>query len=122
MTNQQDRPLHWYILPARTTVRWLRLISAKLSLGRKLRIGRNSYIGANALLQPPEFLTIGNNVAVGPNFFLQTNLEIGPETLISAHVAAIGNDHSFSDPSTSVFFSPRLPPSTIILEGNNLIG
>jgi acetyltransferase-like isoleucine patch superfamily enzyme len=37
-------------------------------------------------------------------------------------VSFIGNDHIFNNPDKTIFFSGRLPSSTIILEGDNLIG
>ena len=43
-------------------------------------------------------------------------------TQISSHVAIVGNDHRFDGASASVFAAGRLPPTTVVLEGDNLVG
>ena len=42
--------------------------------------------------------------------------------LISSNVAVIGNDHDHSDIDHTIFFSRRTAASTVVLEGDNLIG
>lgn len=42
--------------------------------------------------------------------------------LISSGVSFVGNDHRFDIPGKSIIWGGRLPASTIIVEGDNLIG
>jgi acetyltransferase-like isoleucine patch superfamily enzyme len=85
-------------------------------------MGNNVWFGAAADLHPPDFARFGDNVAVGRDFYLETNLEVGSDVLISSKVSFVGNDHRFDDPTKTVFWTGRLPPTTIHLEGDNLIG
>jgi acetyltransferase-like isoleucine patch superfamily enzyme len=47
---------------------------------------------------------------------------VGDDVLISSNVAIIGNDHDFSDPSLTVFSGGRLATSTVVIEGDTLVG
>jgi len=117
-----DRPIPSALALARALLRFCRHSILRIKLRGKLRLGIQSFIGPSATLHCPEFLHIGNRVGIGPRFLLQTNLEIGDDTLISADVAFVGNDHAFGDPKRTVFTNGRLGPNTIIMEGDNLIG
>ncbi len=124
MINKQrpDRPISSALVPVRSAVRALRLFCLKARFGRKLQMGKNVYFGCRALMVPPEFVRFGDNVALGSDFHLETNLVVGSDVLISSRVAIIGNDHRFDDPDTSIFWAGRYPPSTVYIEGDNLIG
>ena len=117
-----DRPAGGIKSKVRGVVRGIRITRHKAMLRGKLSTGENVIIGANAVLLPPNFLRIGDNVAIGRDFHLESNLEIGSEVLISSRVAIVGNDHSFSAPNKSVYWAGRNPPATAVLEGDNLIG
>ncbi|MGE0544875.1 MAG: DapH/DapD/GlmU-related protein [Dehalococcoidia bacterium] len=91
-------------------------------LGRKLQVGENVFFGANTVLLPPDFARFSKNVAVGRGFHLEANVAVGPDVLFSSHVAIIGNDHSFDDPSSSIYWQGRNEPSIVYIEGDNLIG
>lgn len=121
--NSSERPISPFLRPIRKIVRQLIHLRYKLFLRGKLReLGRESYIARGALLQPPEFLQIGDYVSIGPSFFLQTNLVVGEGSLISAHVSCVGHDHDFSEKGVLVSQGRRLPCCTVTLEGDNLIG
>lgn len=117
-----DRRLPSYLVHVRRVLRRARVACLQVKLGRKLVLGRNVYFGKSAVMQPPQFARFGDNVIVGANFFLQANLNVGSDVLISSKVSIVGNDHRFDDPTKSIYWSGRLPEATICLEGDNLIG
>lgn len=117
-----DKVISGPLKPLRAALRYTRMLRHKLSLRGKLTIGQNVFFGKRCYLSPPQFMRVGNNVAIGMAAFVETNLEIGDDVLISSQVSFVGNDHRFDDPEQTVFWAGRLPPSTIILEGDNLIG
>jgi len=51
-----------------------------------------------------------------------TNAVIGDDVMISSRVAFVGNDHSFDDPTMNIQSQGLLPPTTVRLMGNNLLG
>lgn len=117
-----ERPIPGFLHPLRNAFRSWRLAKARLRLRRRLTVGHNVVIGASSRLLPPDYLRIGNDVAIGADFHLEANLEIGSEVLISSRVAIIGRDHRFDDPSTSVYWAGRTQPGLVVIEGDNLIG
>lgn len=122
MSNQPDRPIPKYLRIIRELVRYKRKFLIRVRLRNRIRWGKNVMFGKKLELRPPEFISIGDNVSIGPWFLAETNVRIGSDVLISSKVSFIGNDHKFDIQNTSIFFSGRLPPSTVILEGDNLIG
>ncbi len=117
-----DKIISGPLKPIRNLLRASRLLRHKMSLRGKLTLGNNVFFGKRCYLAPPEFMHVGSNVAIGMGTFVETNLEIGDDVLISSLVSFVGNDHRFDDPNQSVYWAGRLPPSTVILEGDNLIG
>ena len=122
IAERPDKIIVGPLKPLRNIIRSLRLLSHKLRLGSKLVLGKNVFFGKHCYLAPPQFMRVGDNVAIGLSTFVETNLEIGNDVLISSHVSFVGNDHKFDDPDLSVYWAGRLPPSTVVLEGDNLIG
>jgi len=117
-----DRPIPMWQKPIRAFVRFCRGLYIKSIYGKKLAIGTNVNFGRYTEIRSPEFANFGNNVNIGPWFLTEANLDIGSDVLISSKVSCIGNDHAFDDKTKSIYFQGRLPASTIILEGDNLIG
>lgn len=122
MTSQPDRPIPVWLRPIRQMVRQWRFYLVRLRLRGKLSAGVNVTIGANSVLAIPEYIKLGNNVRIGRHFHVEANVDIGSDVLISSHVAMIGNDHRFDDPSSTVVFQGRNESATVILDGDNLIG
>ncbi len=87
-----------------------------------MTIGKNVHFARRLDLRPPHWLRIGNNVSFGQNVITEANLTVGDDTLISSFVAFVGNDHAFDDPNSTVYWQGRLPESSVVLEGDNLIG
>lgn len=106
----------------RFLVRWLRKSILFLKLKNKMEIGDNVSFGPNAILMVPQYAKIGDNFSCGANFFVQTNMLIGNDCLISSDVSFVGNDHTLDNPGMTAYWSGRKSPNTITLQGNNFIG
>ena len=117
-----DRPVSAPVRAVRSIVRRLRLLRLQAALGNRLSVGRNVSIGAAAVLLPPRRIRIGDDVSIGRDFHVETDLTIGPGVLISSRVAIVGRDHRFDDPARTVYWSGRLPPAAVIIEGDTLLG
>lgn len=117
-----DRPIPPALRLVRSGLRQLRIWRGRFqSLGR-LSYGPNFMIGPGCSFLAPDFIRIGANVSLGAGVVVESNVEIGDDTLVSSQVAFVGNDHDFSDPQATVFTGRRLPATTAILEGDHLIG
>lgn len=116
------REVAWALRPIRTMIRAWRRAKVMVRLGRRGSFGSNVIIGPSSAFRPPDFVRIGDDVGIGAEFYCETNLEVGSGVLISSRVAMVGRDHRFDDPDQTVFWAGRLPPVTITLEGDNLIG
>lgn len=118
-----DKPLGRPLSLLRSAVRNARWYSIILSnISKSITRGKNCYFGKNAEVYVPRLLRLGNNISFGSNLISQVNLIVGDDSLISSRVSFIGNDHELADPCHSAYFSGRLPPSTVILEGDNFVG
>lgn len=106
----------------RRFLREFRLIRLSVLLGSRLRVGRNVSFGAGAVLLPPSFAHFGDNVSIGRDFHLETNLHVGSDVLISSRVAIVGNDHTFDVRGTTIYWSGRRSAATVTIEGDNLLG
>lgn len=117
-----DRPLPRFLVPIREIIRAIRRMALKVRLRSKLKLGRNVSFGRAADLRPPAYAHFSDNVSVGKNLTVETNLKVGSDSLISSNVSFVGNDHLFDDSADTVYFAGRSTASTINLQGDNLIG
>lgn len=117
-----DRPLPAVLVPLRGLVRTLRVAALRMRTTASLQMGDNVSFGARSVLNAPNFIHLGDNIRVGRDFHLETNLTVGDDVLISSRVAIVGNDHPFDDPETTVFSQGRAPAHHVTLGGDNLIG
>lgn len=117
--DKKQNPLVSFI---RKSVRTVRILKLRIMCRRKVVFGCNAYIGKAADLYVPDFASVGDNVSIGGYFLSQVNFEIGSESLISSHVSFVGHDHDLNLNPESAYSSGRLPPSKVILEGNNFVG
>lgn len=106
----------------RALVRYIRMLKLKIKLRGKLTVGRNISIGPSARFMVPNNIKIGDNFSSGRNFFIQTNVDIGNDCLISSDVSFVGDDHHLNNKEMTAYWSGRKSASTINLEGNNFIG
>jgi acetyltransferase-like isoleucine patch superfamily enzyme len=88
----------------------------------QFKVGDNVNFGPSNVISSPDFFYIGNDFSSGRNFFVQTNVSIGDECLISSDVSFVGHDHYLNEKSMSAYFSGKAPASKVILKGNNFIG
>lgn len=116
------RPLANHLRPLRSLIRSARVVYLRARYNGAFEVGRNSWFGAGAVLAAPDFIHIGDDVAIGRDFHVEANLRIGDAVLVSSRVAIVGNDHRFDDTRENVFWAGRLPSPTVVLEGDNLLG
>lgn len=65
---------------------------------------------------------VGDRVNIGADFTCQTNMMVGDDVMVSSRVALIGRDHPFdASPATIQDFAAN-EASTVVLEGDNLVG
>lgn len=117
-----DKPRGRALLLVAKFVRLCRRLLLSIKVRGKVSFGINSYIGKRADVYIPTSAVIGDNVSIASDFFSQVDFVIGNNSLISSKVSFIGNDHDLSINLDSAYHSGRLPPSKIVLEGNNFIG
>lgn len=122
MSQAPDRPIPSQLVRLRSLVRLARFWALRSRTQAQITVGENVWFGAGAVLAAPDYVSIGNNVAFGRAFHLETNLVVGDDVLVSSRVACVGNDHRCDEPDTTLFWQGRTPADTIILEGDNLIG
>ncbi len=103
-------------------VHFFRKLRHTVLLRSRLKLGTNIHFGSSCILSPPNLLSIANDVSFGRRVLVEVDLVVGSDTLISSFVSFVGNDHSFDDPRSTVYWQGRHPPSRVILEGDNLIG
>jgi chloramphenicol O-acetyltransferase type B len=120
-TEYPDKPVGLLVSVLRSVVRKIRMTWIRIATRGRVVVGRNSSIARGWDLYVPNHAAIGDDVAIGANFFVQTNFEIGSECLLSSNVSFVGDDHDLYG-ARSAYFSGRKPPSTIVLEGDNFIG
>ncbi len=117
-----DRPLGTLARTLRFLIRRTRLLRLQIMSGNRITVGSNVSFGKRCSILSPDFAAFGDNVRLGQDVLVEANLEVGNSVLISSKVSFVGNDHKFDDPKSDVYFQGRNAPSTIRLEGDNLIG
>lgn len=119
-----QRPLGAITSKIRFVVRAVRLAALRWKPGQtaKIEFGRNVIIGAGCRILSPTSFRVADGVGIARDFVVETDADIGPGTLISSSVSFVGNDHEISKPGVTVFGGQRMPPSKIILEGDNFVG
>jgi chloramphenicol O-acetyltransferase type B len=103
-------------------VRTTRRLRVALKAFGRVRAGRSLVVGPAFRLARGRTLTIGDRVSIGRAFECMTDAVIGDDVMISANVAFIGNDHAFDSRAETIQTQGPLPPSKIVLAGDNLLG
>ena len=119
-----QRPLGLISSIIRSIVRAARLATLRWKPGQtaKIELGRNVLIGAGCRILSPTSFRVADGVGIARDFVVETDADIGPGTLISSSVSFVGNDHEVDKPGVTVFDGQRMPPSKIVLEGDNFVG
>ena len=99
--HKPDRPIKPFLAPLRTLMRSIRLLYHRVKLGRKLSYGNNVFFGRRCSLLPPQCLVIGNDVALGAGFHLETR-QIFCDNGSRADYATTGNSNiAYNDDSVT---------------------
>lgn len=117
-----DRPIPALLHPARDLVRQARFRRAVLGSRARIEVGADFALGTRSLVNSPDHFLVGDRVHIGPEFLCEVNVRIGDDVLVSSRVSMVGNDHQIEDTNETVYSAPRLPPATVALGGDNLIG
>jgi chloramphenicol O-acetyltransferase type B len=106
----------------RDTTRASRRLRARIHAWGRLQTGRDFIVGPSFRLGRGLTIVAGDRVSIGPNFHCGANAVFGDDVMVSGSVAFIGNDHAFDDPEQTIQSQGLLPPATVYVEGDNLIG
>ena len=117
-----DKPAGFIKSLLRVLIRESRWLKVLIFNRGKIERGNNCYFGKGAEFYIPDFIRFGNNISIGSQLISQANLIIGDNSLISSRVSFIGHDHDLFNDESTAYFSGRLLPATITLEGDNFVG
>lgn len=79
--------------------------------------------GTVYLSAPNKIMTFGNNVQLGPNCHVSTDIHFGNDVLCASQVSFIGRDeHQYSIPGTAIWNSPRGTDNPTIIGNDVWIG
>lgn len=86
--------------------------------------GRNVHVQASTRFFAPNRITIlGNNVGIGHYCVIQTDLIVGNNVMLAAHVGLIGRDaHTADQVGVPMFHAPRGDRFRIVVEDDVWIG
>lgn len=89
-----------------------------------VRYGRNVHVQSNVVIfSPHRHIVLGDNVGIGQNCVIQTDLEIGNDVMLAAHVGVISRDaHTYDTPGVTMFEAPRGDRLGVIIEDDVWIG
>ncbi|QOR62623.1 acyltransferase [Sulfurovum indicum] len=85
----------------RKVVRFYRLVRASDDF-KKLKYGSSFIVGTNCLIYPSQFISFGNNTAIGRDVIISTSksgrspIQIGDHVMIAQRVMIIGGNHEIS--------------------------
>ena len=89
-----------------------------------VRYGRNVHVQSSVVIfSPNKRIVLGNNVGIGQYCVIQTDLEIGNDVMIAAHVGLIGRDaHTYTTPGVTMFAGARGDRFRVVIEDDVWIG
>lgn len=89
-----------------------------------VRYGYNVHVQASVVIfSPNKRIVIGNNVGIGQRCVIQTDLEVGSDVMLAAHVGIIGRDaHTYAIPGVTMFAGPRGDRFSVVIEDDVWIG
>lgn len=89
-----------------------------------VRYGRNVHVQSNVVIfSPRRHIVLGDNVGIGQRCVIQTDLEIGNDVMLAAHVGIISRDaHTYGTPGVTMFEAPRGDRCGVIIEDDVWIG
>ena len=99
-------------------IRYLRLA---ISTRFKITSDGHPILGAHIKVLSGASINLGKNVALGRGLYIEPDLDVGDDTLISGSVALVGNVHPLDEPTT-VFTTIDRSDQKIVMDGDNLVG
>jgi acetyltransferase-like isoleucine patch superfamily enzyme len=91
---------------------------------RWIKYGRNVHMQSSTVVfSPNRHIVFGNNVGIGQYCVLQTDIEIGNDVMLAAHVGIIARDaHTFDQIGVTMFDSQRGDQYKVVIEDDVWIG
>lgn len=83
--------------------------------GKNLRLGRHLFIY-------PKRVSVGDNVYIGQNCYLDGDITIGNNTMLASYVSIVGGDHRFDVPEVPIRDTGREHWNKTIIGENTWIG
>lgn len=89
-----------------------------------IRYGRNVHIQTSTVIfAPNRRIVLGNNVGIGQYCVIQTDVEIGNDVMLAAHVGIVARDaHTFDAVGTTMFEAPRGDRFDVVIEDDVWLG
>jgi acetyltransferase-like isoleucine patch superfamily enzyme len=89
-----------------------------------VKYGRNVHVQSSAVIYSPnKVCVLGNNVGIGHYCVLNTDVVIGNDVMLAAHVGLIARDaHTTDTLGVTMFESPRGDKHRIVIENDVWIG
>lgn len=103
-------------------VRLQRKLSYRLNALNRVHWGNDFVVGPRARTARRASLRAGDRVNIGSDFSNHCDVSIGDDVMISSCVSVISDDHPFDGSSRTIQDFPPRGVSSVVLEGDNLIG
>lgn len=89
-----------------------------------VRYGRNVHVQASTVIfAPNRRIVLGNNVGIGQYCVIQTDVTIGNDVMLAAHVGIVGRDaHTFDTVGATMFEGPRGDRFDVVVEDDVWLG
>lgn len=89
-----------------------------------VRYGRNVHVQSSVVIfSPRRQMVLGDNVGIGQRCVIQTDLTIGNDVMLAAHVGIIARDaHTFDIVGTTMFEAARGDRFAVVIEDDVWIG
>jgi chloramphenicol O-acetyltransferase type B len=89
-----------------------------------VRYGRNVHVQASTVIYSPHRrMSLGNNVGIGQYCVIQTDISIGNDVMLAAHVGIIARDaHTYKTVGVTMFEAPRGDLGDVVIEDDVWIG
>jgi acetyltransferase-like isoleucine patch superfamily enzyme len=89
-----------------------------------VRYGRNVHVQSSVVIfSPRRQVILGNNVGIGQRCVIQTDITIGNDVMLAAHVGVIARDaHTYDTVGTTMFEAARGDRFAVVIEDDVWIG
>lgn len=89
-----------------------------------IKYGRNVHMQSSTVIfSPNRHIVFGSNVGIGQYCVLQTDIEIGNDVMLAAHVGIVARDaHTFDQVGVTMFESQRGDRYKVVIEDDVWVG